>query len=281
MATIDEIVQALNDDASGLRQQIVRDIGLFTTGLLRVSQPRGQERLDLIGTGTLVSFAGEHYILTASHVWRKLLETDRPTSIGVTLRENIDHVCLIDRDAIVAAGPSKPDRWNEWGPDLIFLRVPPEHVGTIQVHRVFLNLMRRRILRVNAMCVELRVLMGTPHELAECTDRHADLQISGMFSTPEADRFSSLQAPESIRRDFDYIDLDMEVGLAGVPRRFGGVSGGGLWRVLVYWSEVANEIAWAKEIEGVAFHESDLVNGHRIVRCHGPQSIGTAVRSLV
>ena len=42
-----------------------------------------------------------------------------------------------------------------------------------------------------------------------------------------------------------------------------------------------DEIAWAKDIEGVAFRESDLVNGHRVIRCHGPQSIGIAGRSLI
>jgi hypothetical protein len=278
---IGQIEQILRDPASGLQERIVRDIGLFTVGLLRVSRTRESERLDLCGTGTLVSFAGDRYILTAAHVWEKLLKTDAPTSVGVTLRENIDHKSLIERATIVAIAPPKPAKWNEWGPDLVFLRVPPEHVGTIEVHRVFLNLMRNRTAGFNGVCIDLRVLMGTPYELAECTDWHANLQISGMISSTDIGRFSPIQAPESVRRDFDYIDLDMLVALPGVPETFGGVSGGGLWRVFVYWSASTGEIAWAKDIEGVAFHESDLINGHRVIRCHGPQSIGTAVQSLI
>jgi hypothetical protein len=228
-----------------------------------------------------VSFAGDRYILTASHVWAELLRSERPTSLGVTLRENIDHASLIDRDAIVAVGPPRPAIWNEWGPDLIFLRVPPEHVGAIEAHRVFHNLMRNRTLGVEAMCIDLRVLMGTPGELAQYMPRHADLQITGMFCANDTGRFSPIAAPP-LMCDFDYIDLDMDVALPGVPQNFGGVSGGGLWRVLVYWSLSTREIVWAKDIEGVAFHQSDLVNGHRIIRCHGPQSIGaTAVRLLI
>lgn len=122
---------------------------------------------------------------------------------------------------------------------------------------------------------------STPHELGQFTETHAELQITGMFSAPNIARYSSMQAPEAIRRDYDYIDLDMDVALPGVPETFGGVSGGGVWRVFVYWSEATNKIAWAKDIEGVAFYELDLVNGHRAIRCHGPQSIGMGLRLLM
>jgi hypothetical protein len=281
MANIEEIIQTLQDPASGLQERIVRDIGLHTVGLLRVSQTKEGERLDLCGTGTLVSFAEDRYILTAAHVWEKLLKTNPPTSVGVTLRENIDHKSLIDRAAIVAIGPPKPAKWNEWGPDLVFLRVPPEHVGAIEVHRVFLNLMRKRTAGVNVMCIDLSVLMGTPYELADCTDIHADLQINGMFSAPEVGPFSPIQAPPSVQRDFDYIDLDMQLALPGVPQTFGGVSGGGLWRVFVYSSPLTGEIEWIKYLEGTAFYEMPIVNQHRVIRCHGPQSIGTVLRLLV
>jgi hypothetical protein len=278
---IQEVSQVLEDSASGLRDRIVRDIGLFTVGLLRVSQTAHGERLDLCGTGTLVWFAGVHYIMTAAHVWEDLCKGAAPARVGLTLRENLDHKYLIDRAAIVTTGPPTPAEWNEWGPDIVFLRVPPEHVGGIEVYRVFWNLARKRTPGVNAICIDLRVLMGAPYELGEFTEVHAELQITGMFSAPEIERHSSMQAPETIRHDYDYIDLDMDLTIPGVPQTFGGVSGGGLWRVFVYWSDATNEITWAKDIEGVAFHQSDLINGHRTIRCHGPQSIGMGVRLLI
>ena len=70
---VEEIERTLRDPASGLQERIVRDIGLYTVGLLSVSPTREGERLDPRGTGTLVSFAGERYIKTAAHVWEKLL----------------------------------------------------------------------------------------------------------------------------------------------------------------------------------------------------------------
>jgi len=38
--------------------------------------------------------------------------------------------------------------------------------------------------------------MGTPHELGEFTEIHAELEITGMFSAPDIERYSSMQAPE-------------------------------------------------------------------------------------
>jgi hypothetical protein len=103
MPEIEEIERTLRDPASGLLERIVRDIGLYTVGLLRVSRTREGERLDLCGTGTLVSVAGDRYIKTAAHVWEKLLKSDAPTSVGVTLKEYVDHKSLIDRALALGA----------------------------------------------------------------------------------------------------------------------------------------------------------------------------------
>ncbi len=86
-----------------------------------------------------------------------------------------------------------------------------------------------------------------------------------------------VDAPRHTRGDFDYIDFDVDVSFPGIPRNFGGVSGGGLWKVLIYRSASPGEIDWLRVLEGVAFHQSDLANGHRIIRCHGEQSIRATI----
>jgi len=105
---IEEVSQVLQNPASGLRDRIVRDVGLFTVGLLRVSQTAHGERLDLCGTGNfgLVRRGALHS--DRCHVWEKLCRGAAPASVGLTLRENLDHKYLIDRAAIVATGPPKP-----------------------------------------------------------------------------------------------------------------------------------------------------------------------------
>jgi hypothetical protein len=116
--------------------------------------------------------------------------------------------------------------------------------------------------------LETRVLMGTPEALGKFTQTHADLQIHGLFTDADA--------PRQTRGDFDYLDF-VDVSFPGLPEDFGGVSGGEVWKALTYGSASRGEIDCLKALEGVAFHQSALANGHRIIRCHGQQSIRAAM----
>lgn len=269
MSDLAEIKATLHDNSSGLRDEIVHGIGNFTVALFGVFDTTDGDQLRLGGTGTLVSVAGSHYILTAWHVWEKVLR--RARKIGITLKENMEHQFLMETQEIVQSGPQEPGAWDEWGPDLTFLRVPPERVGSINVYRVFYNLTKPRQSTPDADHIETQVLMGTPAALGTLTPTHADLQINGLFM--------QVGTALRVRGDFDYLDFDVDVSLPGSPVDFGGVSGGGLWTVLIYRSASTGKIAWLTRLEGVAFHQSALANGHRIIRCHGPQSIRVAMPS--
>lgn len=267
MSDVEEIEATFRNESSGLRDRIVRDIGNFTVGLFGVFESTEGDRLQLGGTGTLVAVADTHYILTAAHVWEKVLKSAR--MVGITLKENTDHRYLMKAEELVPFGPPKPDTWDEWGPDLTFLRVPPERVGSITVYRTFYNLMKPGQTEPEVDHLLTWVLMGSPHALGKFTQTHADLQISGFFM--------QVNSPRQARRgDFDYLDFDVDVSLPGVPEDFGGVSGGGLWNVLIWRSASTGEIDWLEILEGVAFRQSALANGHRTIRCHGQQSIRTA-----
>lgn len=266
MCDLHAIEAVLRDESSGLQDRIARDLGNFTVALFGVFESTNGERLQLAGTGTLVSVGGSHYILTARHVWEEILEKAR--AVGITLKENADHQYLMGTKEIVPFGPPKPSAWNEWGPDLAFLRVPHERVGDIEVYRAFYNLTKPRQSTVDVDHIETRVLMGTPEALGKFTQTHADLQINGLFA--------QVEPRKETREDFDYLDFDVDVSFPGLPNHFGGVSGGGLWKVLVHCSASKSEIEWLRILEGVAFHQSALANNQRIIRCHGPQSIQAA-----
>jgi hypothetical protein len=265
--TIDELHAALLAADSPERESVGRDVGNFTVALFAISQPQGVDRLNLAGTGTLVTIRGRHYILTAAHVWEDVLR--RAPVLGLTLRENIDHRYLINTSDVVPAGPAKPEAWNEWGPDLVLLRLPPEHVGTIEAYRTFYNLNAARPSAVNANALETRLLMGTPAELGIFTQQHADIEINALFM--------ELGAAAHVIGGFDYFDFDVDLSFSAIPRDFGGVSGGGLWSVLIYYSEQTRKVESLKTLEGVAFYQLPVKDNHRIIRCHGPQSIAVAI----
>jgi hypothetical protein len=66
---IEQIVQVLRDAESGLRERIVRDIGLFTVGLLRVEGRRA---------------SGPHRNWNAGVICRRSLHSDRISCLGRT-----------------------------------------------------------------------------------------------------------------------------------------------------------------------------------------------------
>jgi hypothetical protein len=267
MATRDphEIEAILRSETSGLRDKIVRNLGDFTVALFGISGAP-QERLRLAGTGTLVVLDGRRFILTALHVWEEVLKT--ADKIGITMKEDIVHCTVIGRSAVEPFGPPKPAAWNEWGPDLVLLSVPAADVGRISAYRSFWNVTAQR--DINAAVLESLVLMGTPAALGTFTETFADVQINGMFLGPEA---------QHTQGEFDYLDYEIDLSLA-VPRDFGGVSGGGVWQVYIYWVPLTGEIDWRMSLHGVAFFQLPIIAERRTIRCHGPESIRAALRLI-
>lgn len=269
MPSPEQIRAALEDEKSGLRETIVRSVGAHTVVLFAISATREGEVLELGETGTLVSIADSHYILTAAHVWEERLKSGR--DVGITLKEDIDHCCRIHASVLAPSGPTKPQNWNEWGPDLVFLKLPSNHVGGVKAFRSFYRLdIERASIKFDG--IEVRILLGAPRESGKYTPTHAELNINGFFEDINAKNYR--------KGDFDYIDLEEDASLPGVPRSFGGVSGGGLWRVQVFESHESGKIDWSWFLDGVAFHQSDLIDNHRVIRCHGPQSIQLAMKEV-
>ena len=112
--------------------------------------------------------------------------------------------------------------------------------------------------------------MGTPAALGAFTETFADVQINGLFLGPEV-----LHA----RGEFDFLDYEIDLSLA-VPRDFGGVSGGGVWQVYLYWVPSTGEIDWQMSLHGLAFFQLPIIAERRTIRCHGPESIRAALRLI-
>jgi len=260
-----EIHAVLMDAASGLQDKITRGLGDYTVALLAISGFPEQPRL--AGTGTLLTAGGAHFILTARHVWEEVLkETD---VVGITLKPDVKHRLGINRRDIAVFGSPKPDAWNEWGPDLMLLRIPAEHIGSIAAVKVFLNV-ERPMRKIDLKVLWVQVLMGAPGAFSKTTGTHMELQITGMFLSPET---------KHERDGFDYLDYEMDLKFP-VPRNFGGVSGGGVWEIYLYHSPENGEIVWSTSLHGVAFYQLPIVAEHRPIRCHGPESIKTILREV-
>lgn len=123
MCELSEIEAMLRAHEEGLCSSIMRSIGSSAVTLFGVFDEKGKDRLELAGSGSLVVCGGSHYILTAAHLWEKVLRS--AVKVGITMTDNIDHQHLTDVAAIIPTTlPLNDARWNEWGPDLAMLRIP-------------------------------------------------------------------------------------------------------------------------------------------------------------
>jgi hypothetical protein len=260
---------------SMLGDKIARELSDYTVAF--ITSKKGD--LWPAGSGTLVSFRDSYYVLTAAHVWlgREGKEDglSRADRILIPLKEDQPTRFSITRDEIVSFAPEISPSWNEWGPDLMMLRLPRERIGSfLAVGRSFYNLSKKK--ERNLDCVETKFLMGAPSERGTFSAAEAYPEVQAMLLNKITGHYQTLGSSHAPREDFDYIDLGVDNTLPGVAKRFCGVSGGGLWNVYIYRS--IDGLDSFKVLFGVAYWEEPFGDDLLMVRCHGPQAIGTLLR---
>lgn len=264
--------------ASELSPQIVdvmgRHIWNYSTGLVLVAKDsQGQEYTRLIGADTFVSVSEVSGILTAAHVAKELKE---PHLLGLTLNQSSHryvipvqhlHINIIDE----AEGQDKSK-----GPDLAFIEIPQFHLGTIRATKSFFNISLRRdqmLFNPPPQNLGIWAVFGVPDEqtLIE-TPAKAFSELKGFnFLAGFGGIVHSDNAGE-----FDYVDFAVNYDLdPAIPKSFEGVSGGGLWHIVL--QRFDNEVLEPKEFyfSGLAFFQTARSESSRIIRCHGPSSIYT------
>jgi hypothetical protein len=266
VTTHEDIKTIWSDPKSGLFERVAVSCRHYAVALIALASLQGPRSPEPSGIGTLTRTRNDHYILTATHVWKRLRQSKH---VGITLTPGVNQLTPIPSELLIPAGP--PARSDDWGPDLVFLKIPPSHVGGIAAKLSFYHLEHRRR-RPRSTEIEARILLGAPGEFATLSPGHLDLTIQAINADSDPNPY--------VKRGFDYIDLKEYAGAHGFPSSYRGFSGGGLWRVSLFRDKRNGEIDWMCFLEGVAFRESDLKNGYRIIRCHGPRSIRIAITML-
>jgi hypothetical protein len=266
--TLDEL-DAFTSEATAEWNRIARDNWIYTVTLFALFHTPEGDLLSLAGTGTLVAYGDAHYILTAAHVWHEVLK--KADKVGITLREVYDHSCLMETQTLVALGLPKPSAWTEWGPDLIFLRIPAIRVGEINAFRVFYNLAMQGVTVPSGEYTEAHLLIGTPKALGTYRQNHASVQVTPFWV--------SIPVPHE-HDGLDFLDVHARLPPPSTVDSFGGVSGGGLWKVKVYSDPATGKLESVAALEGVAFYAFDIHGGAGMVRCHGLESVCAALSGL-
>ena len=263
---------------SALCWSIARELADFTVVFITAKD----EQLAPAGTGTLVSFRESHYFLTARHVWEG--ERDQKNGlkncdwIRIPLKESPSRFAIRPNE-IIPYGPDVPSGWNEWGPDIALLRIPPERIGSFTaVGKSFFPLSVKRERQIDC-ALETTFLMGAPALRGIFSAESAIPELQGMNVILGGSWYSSTALAVNIRPQFDFLDVLIDTTQPDVAPSFEGVSGGGLWTVYIYREE-CGEVRNFKSLRGVAFWQEHVGDSALRVRCHGPQSIGAVLRRL-
>ncbi len=216
------------------------------------------------GMATCVAAKGNHYLLTARHVWEVL----RASGLAVSLEAErslipIDHQ-LVETKTVSRKGP------QEWGPDLARIRIPDPVARDVQQLKAFYDLARHRPEPEplpDSEQMSLWAVLGAPAEQSKHGPQETVLTLS-LFDT------WTVQTHE--RNGYDYYDLQFHRGRRpALPETYRGVSGSGLWQIPVTLRSDRTEISWsgAVRLTGVAFYEINGPAHQDVIRCHGPKSL--------
>jgi hypothetical protein len=259
------ILRGTTTEPSDAWNSIIRDATSNTVVIVAISRTRSGKQIKQAGTGTLVSLEGTHYILTATHVWdTALVDADE---LGFTIRTgrglpNTFSIAIRTMRPPIAF-PRDQD-CEEWGPDLALLRIPDLYVGTIEAFRPFYNMSATKKILKDTDPLETWMLCGAPAVLG--TTSEAEVHACS--------RAFQVELESAHRRDgFDFVDVLAHWPSSSAPVQFGGVSGGGLWKLLLYADPLTNKIDCIRTLEGVAFYQFPFSEEYGKIRCHGPESL--------
>lgn len=221
-------------------------------------------------SGTLVQLNEMIGILTARHVWTAV---ERAPSLALLVGGQPYYVKPEVLRAYVPVGSGKLPDSRAQVPDIAFIRLPPITRGPIEAYgKVFYSIdARRRSSDIDLLDERgFWILAGSPQALAK---PDTGMVASFLYDTSTEKRVTL--------GEWDYLFVNLHLtSNPELPKHYGGVSGGGVWRIVFHVSD--DETVFAVEsarrdivLSGVAFYQTP--ENRRQIIAHGPVSIYEAL----
>jgi hypothetical protein len=247
-----------------VREHLAKCVAPYSIGFLSFHVENGVENVRLCGSGTLVKIGKAAGILTAAHVLQSL-----PTSgkIGLLRFDNraVRNNLRFDADLaepVLLPGYKISGYRKEAGPDLGFLKIPPDAVGWLNATNSFVDLSVApepglSATRIYAAC-------GAVDEwtsgVAAIESEFNIKKFEGYFRIGEYLK----SEPNSFGNELAELIVDQD---GDAPKTYRGMSGGGIWR-FSHEKLPSGEDHLEKSLVGVVFYESDLVDNNRRLIFH-------------
>lgn len=244
-----------------------REIANYTVMFASNGQP--------LGSGTLVLVDEAPGILTAAHVTDILIHQDDAPTIDLVIADTLHRLRLDKKYAAVKRYRGAGDEAK--GPDIAFLRIGDLRViGTLKARKSFRRLSLKMSAYFDAIEPPAKALCffaGAPAELAsESGQRGTSSHVLVLKLL-----LGRTQVVQKWTDDgFDYIGCASIAGDHGFPSSFGGLSGAGIWHIQLTMDPHVGKPSLDylnPELIGVAFYETELQNGSRIIRAHSTRGL--------
>lgn len=241
----------------------------YCTGMVRIDANDSGEDAILIGSGTLIDLSGKKCILTAQHA---IDAFPKEGNIGFIISERL-HKYLLDVQSLtmVKIGKGGNDRL---GPDLGIIVLPQNHIGNIKAYKSFYNIEKNRDRMINsppANDMGVWCISGIPDIETKVVEPKSGFDQVKVFL--EFCGFGEIGNQYEIG-EYDYFDFEVQYNdQTDSPISFGGVSGGGLWQVIIAQKENGELVMKEVILSGVAFYQTELAGNKRTIKCHGRNSV--------
>lgn len=250
---------------------VKRQIGDSTIGFLKFTLHGKNEDAISLGSGVLVRIGKVSGVLTASHVLKAM-----PTKgeIGIVTFPTRSEKLQMYRLNVKFLAPltigSKP--WGSRGPDIAFLKLPLPDVSTLDATNTFLNLEKRLSKITKAPQPTKNSIYEVGGVLDELTTDKKPASTKYLTKKFEGRVHDVTIAPMTNTRKWDRIQATPNtIGDNPFPTSFGGMSGGGLWKIFVSLDEKGKPKIVENRLCGIMYFQTR--RSKRRLVCHGQKSI--------
>jgi hypothetical protein len=225
-----------------------------------------------LGSGTLVEFGRVGGVLTCAHVIDALQSREEFGVVCFPVGKHKLQGLRVTRatTSYVALGndTESPD-----GPDIAFLRLPPDALSRLKSLATFANgdAHRTRAQAGEPAAAEISdVVSGVIAERTEKPVKVGSSMLKTVFNglTVDGDVLS-----RRFNGEFDLIEIALS-GVSNKPTTYGGMSGGGLWRLYL---DAADRVIETRLV-GVMFYET---RPELHITCHGINSVYRSLYPLI
>jgi hypothetical protein len=254
-------------------EPIGKETAFYSIGFLTIEVLNGVETAICAGSGTL-AMAGDVYgVLTAAHVLDALPKAG-PVGLVVEIEDPSKYqrqTFLIENaECILIRGQS----FNRLGPDLGFIRLPPDCIGWLKAQRSFYNLVKHRsdvLSNKEPSKSYIDTIIGMIHEMTE--DVPSD-KIGVRRQRFTAVFCGAKHVAMRYPADYDlwYFEPSSEIDFT-VPGNFEGTSGGAVWRFFVKPEDNGTVSVLDRRIVAVPFYQTLRDDGKKELTCQGPREI--------